>query len=411
MMLSGGCRRSAEDGRSLYVIELLLNCCLAADGLVGKEEASMSISYHEGKFPPKNLDWETIAPHLAIATLELARYDSFLGIIPDPSILLSPMLVAEAATSSRIEGTRATMSDVLAYEAGVSSQDPEKRNDIQEVINYREAVGIAEAMMADLPLTGRVLRAAHERLLHGVRGHLKSPGRYRTDQNWIGTTYDIDDARYIPPKPEVVEDAMRHWEAYVNDSSVTTLVRAAVAHAEFESVHPFKDGNGRIGRIVIPLMLQMDGVISKPCFYLSEFFAHRNTEYQDKLLEVSKSDAWTEWCVFFLDAIATQAKVNHRKANEIFNLYNRTVEFILRVVRAESATLVAPHLFSRAIFPSTLFTREAGLSSSTAKRLVKALKESGILVEMLPHSGSSPAVLAFPELLEIVDGVKISVDH
>ena len=369
----------------------------------------MTVRYHEGKFPPDNLDWGRIAPHLARASSEVARYDSFLGVIPDRDLLLSPMLTAEAANSSRIEGTRATMSDVLAYEAGITLIDPEKRNDIQEVLNYRNAIHVAERMLQELPLTGRFLRSAHEVLLQGVRGEMKSPGRYRTDKVWIGPNSDITNARYIPPDANNVPDAMARWECYVNDDDVIPLIKAAVAHAEFESIHPFADGNGRIGRIAIPLMLEMDEVISGPCFYLSEFFEHKNTEYQDRLLAVSESNEWTEWCIFFLDAVATQAKENNRKANGVYELYKRVTEYLANTVRSDSAVKIAPHLFSMPIFPTTIFTNYAGLTPTTAKRVINALKQEQIVIEIEPHRGSKPAVLAFPELLEIVENVSLLV--
>ena len=371
----------------------------------------MTVFYHEGRFPPRQLDWERIAPHLATAMGELSRYDSSLSIIPDQDILLSPLLTAEAANSSRIEGTRATMSDVLAYEAGMVDVDPEKRDDIQEVINYRNAVRVAEEMLKDLPLSGRVLKSAHEVLLKGVRGEMKSPGTYRFDQVFIGPTNNIADAYYMPPNASDVPDAMARWERYVNDDGQIPLIKAAVAHVEFEAVHPFNDGNGRMGRIVIPLMLELDGVISSPCFYLREFFEHRNTEYQDKLLAVSESDAWTDWCVFFLDAVATQAKENGKKASGIYSLYKETLDFIMSEVRSDNAARITPHLFKMAIFPSSIFTRDAGLSEGTARRLIKALKSSDRIIELVPHRGSNPTVFAFPELLRIVEGVSIGVRH
>lgn len=316
--------------------------------------------------------------------------------------------MAEATNSSRIEGTRATMSDVLAYEAGMVNVDPEKRNDIQEVINYRNAVHVAENMLAEFPLTGRVLRAAHEVLLQGVRGELKSPGMYRIDQVFIGPSNDITEDHYVPPKATQVPDAMARWERYVNDDAQIPLIKTAIAHAELEAIHPFSDGNGRVGRMIIPLMLAMDEVITTPCFYLSEFFEHRNTEYQDMLLLVSKKDAWAEWCIFFLDAVTNQAKENGIKASGIFKLYEDTLDFIMSVVRSDNAARVAPHLFRMAIFPSNIFTRDAGLSESTSRRLIKALKNDERIVEVVPHKGSSPAVFAFPELLRLVEGVDIS---
>jgi Fic family protein len=367
----------------------------------------MAVTYHEGMFPPQSLDWERIAPYLANAMAELARYDSFLGLMPYKDILLSPMLTAEATHSSRMEGTRATVSDVLAYEAGVTHVSVEKQNDIQEIINYRSAVHTAEELMTNLPLTGRVLCAAHSVLLKGVRGELKSPGRYRCDQVWIGPNNNIADARYIPPHADAVPSAMARWERFVNDDQATPLVTIAIAHAEFEAVHPFMDGNGRMGRIAIPLMLNMYGIISSPCFYLSDFFEHRNTEYQDRLLAVSETDSWTDWCVFFLDAVYVQARENNAKANGIYSLYNEILSFLLDTVRSDNAHKVVPYLFGKPLFPSTIFTKEAGLSSGTAKRLISALKDSGRIVEVQPHRGNMPAVFAIPELLRIVEGVDI----
>ena len=272
----------------------------------------MSVMYHEGKFPPAQLDWEKLAAPLEKASTAVSRYDSFLGIIPDSSIMLSPMLVQEAVASSRMEGTHATVGDVLAYEAG-SEFDSSKSDDVLEVVNYRLALNQSVEMLNELPLSGRVLKSAHKTLLHNVRGSFKSPGRYRNDQNWIGRSNKIEEARYIPIPPDKLENAMAQWEKFVNSDSMPSLIKVSIAHAEFESIHPFRDGNGRIGRMLVPLMLYIDGLISHPCLYLSEFFEHRNSEYQDRLLAVSSDDRWTDWCIFFLSAIETQAKENESR--------------------------------------------------------------------------------------------------
>lgn len=363
----------------------------------------MPVRYHEGKFPPKNLDWERLVQHIERATLALAKYDSFLEIIPDASIMLSPMLVQEAVTSSRIEGTHATVSDVLVFEAG-GPVDEMDSDDVLEVANYRRALILAEEMLKDIPLSGRVLRAAHSVLLENVRGSLKSPGRFRTDQNWIGSSNDIREARYVPISAAKLPDAIARWETYVNSTDVPSLVKLAVAHAEFESIHPFCDGNGRIGRMLVPLMLYSDGVISSPCLYLSEFFEHRNSEYQDRLLAVSSDEAWTEWCVFFLRAIETQAAENLPKARRIYALYERTLLDVSRRTKSEKAQDAVSCLFRSAIFPANVFVREAELSLTSSKRLISSLKSDGVIVEVAPHRGSSPAILAFPELLGITDG-------
>lgn len=366
----------------------------------------MPVRYHEGKFPPKTIDWQRIAKPMERATMALARYDSFLGIIPDSSIMLSPMLVQEAVTSSRIEGTHATVSDVFLYEAG-GSIDEQKSDDVLEVVNYRVALEMAEEMLKTVPLSGRLLRAAHEVLLHNVRGSLKSPGRFRTDQNWIGISNDISEARYIPIPAERLPDAMARWEEFVNSSDVPSLVKVAVAHAEFESIHPFCDGNGRVGRMIVPLMLYSDGVINSPCLYLSEFFEHRNNDYQDRLLAVSRDDDWTGWCEFFLGAIETQAAENLAKAKNIFDLYQETLKIVSRRCKAEESDAAVACMFRSAVFRSNVFVKSAGMSESSAKRLVGFLKTEKIVVEIDPHRGSRPALLAFPKLLEITEGLKL----
>lgn len=369
----------------------------------------MTVRYHEGKFPPRNLDWERLAAPLAKASDALARYDSFLSIIPDSGILVSPMMVQEAVTSSKIEGTRATASDVLMYEAaGGSSMDPSKRDDVREVVNYRIAVRTAQRMLADMPLTGRVLKAAHAELLSGVRGQLKSPGAYRTDQNWIGTTNDIRDARYIPISAAKLPEAMAAWERFVNTSGLPSLVKISIAHAEFESIHPFLDGNGRIGRMMVPLMLCSDGIISYPCFYLSEFFEHRNDEYQDRLLAVSEDDDWTGWCEFFLRAIETQARENTTKAHLIFELRESVRRELSERSKSSSADKVTDSLFDAAIFPATRVTHIDGVAPKTGRRLLGVLREMGVVVEAVPRSGRSPAVYVFPRLLEITEGTALA---
>lgn len=374
----------------------------------GERVSSTPVKYHDGMFPPKNLDWERLAMPIERATNALARYDSFLGIIPDSSILVSPMLVQEAVTSSRIEGTHATVSDVLVYEAGGGDFTPSQSDDVLEVVNYRYALSVAEEMMKKLPLSGRVLKEAHFHLLQNVRGKSKSPGKYRTDQNWIGKSDYIEEARYIPVGADKLDSAMADWERYVNDDGIPALVKVSVAHAEFESIHPFRDGNGRIGRMIVPLMLSSNGVITHPCFYLSEFFEHRNDEYQDRLLAVSSDNEWTEWCIFFLNAIETQAVENDAKAKQIYGLYKEVLLEAMSSTKSGGVEEAVNCLFRSAIFSANTFTKRAGMNETASRRLIATLKKSGRIVEIQPHRGRTPALLAFPELLEITEGIKIT---
>ena len=201
---------------------------------------------------------------------------------------------------------------------------------------------------------------------------------------------------------------MAQWEQFVNLSEMPPLVKTSIAHAEFESIHPFLDGNGRIGRMIIPLMLYADGVMSHPCFYLSEFFEHRNDEYQDRLLAVSRDDDWTGWCVFFLNAMDQQARENNDKARRIYSLYERTRDELSERSGSPSAGRVVRELFRAAIFRSTDLTKTEGVNPKTARRLLNALKEMGTVRELEAASGSRPAIYMFPELIEITEGIEFS---
>lgn len=366
----------------------------------------MSVHYHSGAFPPLDLNWQKLIKPIADASDAIGRYDSYLGIIPNPQLLLSPMLVNEAVTSSRIEGTHTTVHEVLAFDAGKTDVTDAQKADIQEVNNYRLALNSSLRMLETLPISGRVLRSAHEILLDGVRGQFKSPGKYRVEQNWIGRSNKIEEARYVPISPDELEDAMAKWEKYVNESEDHPLIKIAVAHAEFEAIHPFNDGNGRIGRIVIPLMLCAEGVMSLSCFYMSEFFEHRNNEYQDRLLAVSSDGDWTGWCSFFLEAVAAQARENLGKAKRINLLYRDVRMGLVEESHSAFAEKAADALFSRPIFSARDFASEEGVKPKTARRLLGTLEEMGVVEELSPHSGQRSAIFYFPALLAITEDLQ-----
>ena len=216
----------------------------------------LSIKYHYGKFPPKKIDWSRLVPLIGPANAALARYDGTLAAIPNASILLSPLTTQEAVLSSKIEGTQATMGEVLEYEAEKNSKgfSHEREADINEVLNYRKAMWHAIDMLKDLPLCQRVIKEAHQILLSGVRGHGKAPGEYRKTSNWIGPPgCSIDEAKFVPISADKLPDAMSQWEKYIHDDYTDRLVQLAFIHAEFEALHPFLDGNGRLGRMCVPL--------------------------------------------------------------------------------------------------------------------------------------------------------------
>src|SRR3546814_350268 len=269
------------------------------------------VIYHQGRFPPVELDWTRLLPLIGPANAAVARYEDVLHGVPNPDVLLSPLTAQEAVLSSRIEGTQATLGEVLEFEAQGEFFDEStpKKADIREVLNYRAALREGSRLLEELPLSQRLIKRAHEVLMEGVRGRGKSPGEYRRIPNWIGPEgCTIERARFVPCAADRLPQAMDVWERYLHDPAPDLLVQLAIAHAEFEAIHPFLDGNGRLGRLLVPLFLRSKGLLSRSNFYLSDYLESHRDEYYDGLLVVSRAGDWTGWCVFFLTAVIAQAR-------------------------------------------------------------------------------------------------------
>ncbi|MFK5947756.1 MAG: Fic/DOC family N-terminal domain-containing protein, partial [Methylococcales bacterium] len=225
------------------------------------------IPYIPNTLPIENLDFKQLFGLATMANAQLARYDGLLQGIPNPAVMLSPLTNQEAVLSSKIEGTQATVDEVLEHEAGLI-KDGEKYKDIQEISNYRSALFQASEHIQTYPINLALVREIHKILLSSVRGQNKTPGDFRVDQNWIGKDGClIEDASFVPPEPIQMQNSLDDWQTYLGGSDIDTLLQAAVMHAQFELIHPFKDGNGRIGRILIPLFLFQKKVLSQPMFY------------------------------------------------------------------------------------------------------------------------------------------------
>jgi Fic family protein len=366
------------------------------------------VLYHEGRFPPGNLDWPALIPLLGPAAAAIARYDGMLAAIPNPSVLLSPLTTQEAVLSSRIEGTQATMGEVLEFEAGQKAASPERRDDIREVLNYRAAMREAERLLAELPFSQRVIREAHGVLLSGVRGQHRSPGEYRKIPNWIGPPgCTIDDAHFVPISADRLPDAMSAWERYAHEEARDRLVQLAVLHAEFEALHPFLDGNGRLGRMLVPLFLWQTGLIRRPTFYISAYFdAHRDAYYAG-LLAVSRDGGWTGWSRFFLEAVKAQAEDNLAKVQAILGLYEEMKRRVPEMTRSQYAIRALDWIFERPIFKSSDFVASAGIPVPTARRFLGVLRKGGLLLPLAPGRGRRATVLAFPALLGIAEGREV----
>jgi len=365
------------------------------------------VLYHEGRFPPEALDWPRLLPLIGPANAAIARYEGVLQGVPNPDVLLAPMTSQEAVLSSRIEGTQATLGEVFEFEAegDLFDESTPKKADIKEVLNYRSALREASRLLDEVPLSQRLVKRTHEVLMAGVRGRNKAPGEYRRVPNWIGSEgCTIENARFVPCRADRLPAAMDAWERYLHAEAPDRLVQLAVVHAEFEAIHPFLDGNGRLGRLLVPLFLKSTGLLARPNFYISEFLEARRDEYYDRLLAISRDGDWTGWCAFFLQAVIAQAQVNQAKAQAILALYQRRKDWIAEVTRSQYAVRALDWMFSRPVFRTSDFVAAVDIPKPTAQRILRVVREGGLLVELRPGSGRRAAVLAFGELVNIAEG-------
>lgn len=367
----------------------------------------MAIHYHYDAFPPKNLQWEKIIPLVGPASAAIARYDGILKALPNANLLLSPLTTQEAVLSSRIEGTQATMGEVLEYEAAgdIGQFDESLKADIKEVLNYRRAMHEATYLLDKFPLSQRVIKALHGILLSGVRGQNKSPGEYRKTSNWIGPAgCAIEDAYFVPISADKLIAGMDAWEKFIHADFLDILVQLALLHVEFEALHPFLDGNGRIGRMFIPLFLWQKGLISQPTFYVSAGFEKDRNSYYANLRSVSQKNLWTEWCVFFLDVLRTQAEENTEKATGILKLYDDMKGLVPQTINSQYTIQTVEWIFNVPIFMGSDFINKSSIPPATARRILPLLVEGGVLRIMRQARGRRSALYAFPELLNLAEG-------
>ncbi len=369
------------------------------------------VQYHLGQFPPETLDWPRLIPLIGPANAGLARYDGLLSAIPNADVLLSPLTTQEAVLSSKIEGIHVTIGEVLEFKVGFESAalTQPKRDDAEEVLNYRKARQACVAEMEHRPLSQHLLRAAHSMLMQGVRGRDKSPGSYRTNQNWIGPKgCTIEEASFIPVSPEQLQHGMDVWEIYLkNTSEPDSLVQLAILHVEFEALHPFNDGNGRLGRMLIPLYLFQRKLLASPNFYMSGYLETNREEYQERLRTVSGDGDWTQWCEFFLQAICHQAAENEYKARAILALYDRVKKQVADLVHSQHSMRAVDSIFQEPVFSAPAFIQSSEIPKPSANRILSLLRENKLLFTLREGKGRRPGVYAFLELLGIAEGKKV----
>jgi len=315
------------------------------------------------------------------ATRALGELNAFSLIVPDVDLFIQMHVVKEAQSSSKIEGTQTGIDEILLPEEKIL---PEKRDDWREVQNYISAINEAVAELPNLPLSNRLLRQTHATLMQGVRGAHKQPGEYRSSQNWIGGS-SLADAAFIPPHHDNVPDLMGDLEAFWHNQGIAVphLIRVAISHYQFETIHPFLDGNGRIGRLLIPLYLISHGVLNKPSLYLSDFFERNRASYYDALMRVRTSNDLGHWLRFFLSGVAQTAAKSRDMFQQILALRHRAEQAVLGLgKRAALAQQALAHLYRQPIVDAQDLKKALGISAPTVNYLINSLIQKGILEEM-----------------------------
>ena len=332
-----------------------------------------------------NHDWTWEDPQINVlleaANRALGELNAFSLIVPDIDLFIEMYVVKEAQTSSRIEGTNTGIDEAVLPEEQVK---PENRDDWREVRNYIDAVNYAIAELRTLPLSNRLLRQTHAILLRGARGEHKQPGEIRISQNWIGGS-SLTDAAFIPPHHEGVLEQLGDLEAFWHNQSIAVphLIRIAISHYQFETIHPFLDGNGRIGRLLVPLYLVSHGVLAKPSLYLSDFFERNRGSYYDALTRVRLSGDLVHWVRFFLQGVAETSAKGRDTFGKILTLRTDVEQRILTLgKRVPNARAALNLLYRRPVVAAANLESELGVSGPTAQALVKDLIRLGIVTEI-----------------------------
>jgi Fic family protein len=302
--------------------------------------------------PRDGLDWAELVPLIARANRAIARYDGIVQGLVNPTVLLSPLAAREAVLSSMIEGTRTTLEELLEFEADPRDDSGPRYDDVREVMNYRLAMSAAVEELGRRPLSLNLLLRIHSILMDSVRGRDKRRGEFRKEQNWIGpANTPLEMAIYVPPPHDVLAELLDNFERYLHAEERDRLVQAALIHGQFELIHPFLDGNGRAGRILIPLFLFAVDVISVPAFYMSAYLESHRDEYYERLRRLSREDDVQGWVGFFLMAVIAQAEEDSAKARRILALYDRMKEHVAKLTRSQFAMRALDVLFDHPISP------------------------------------------------------------
>ena len=328
-----------------------------------------------------NIDDMELLSLLSKADRHLGRLDMYSEYIPDIDLFISMHVVKEATQSSKIEGTRTNIEEALLDKEDVSD---EKRNDWEEVQNYIAALNQAVESLNNLPFSSRLIRETHKALLAGVRGEYKQPGKFRISQNWIGGA-SINDAKFVPPVFSSVNELMSDLEKFAHNEEIfiPDLIRIALIHYQFETIHPFLDGNGRVGRLLITLYLVEKGILKRPVLYLSDFFERNRTLYYDNLMAVREKNDINQWLKFFLVGVIETAKIGIETFDKIMKLKG-DIESGLQNLgsRSVSALKIMNYLYGKPLIGASKVIEITGLSAPTAYKLIAEMEQLNILKEV-----------------------------
>ncbi len=352
---------------------------------VYREQAAGFRAFVPAPFPPADLNIDdNMIVELSRADRALARLDGAASVLPDVDLFVTMYVFQEAALSSQIEGTQATLVDALEAEAE-PSHAVEERDDVQEIINYVEAMRFGINRLADLPVSKRLIEEIHATLMEDARGGdaVRTPGEIRTSQNWWGGTSPAN-ARYVPPPVDEMRRALSEWERAVNrdDWTLPPLLRIGVLHAQFETIHPFLDGNGRVGRLLITFLLIAEEILSKPLLYLSIFFKQHRDEYNSRLQAVRDEGDWEGWLRFFVEGVHTVAESASASVRGILEVRERDRATLGNLGgRSGNALLLHEALFSNPVVNSKRAQELLDVTQPTADGLLATMEELGILTE------------------------------
>jgi len=349
--------------------------------------------------PPK-LEWDdSFVSLISKADIALGTLSGLGESLPNPHLLIYPFVRREAVLSSRIEGTQSSISDLLLFEA----TRVEKQRDVREVQNYVRAIEYGLRRLDELPLSLRLIRELHAILMEGVRGEQATPGEFRQSQNWIGALgCSLSEATFVPPPVPEMRDALAQLERFLHtDTNLPPLVQLALVHCQFEAIHPFRDGNGRIGRLLITLFLCERKSLSQPLLYLSAFFEQHRQEYYDLLLEVSQKGTWRRWVEFFLRAVVNQANDAVLRSRLLLNLQQAYRQVSLSKQMSPTAGRLVELIFTRPVLSARTVEELLEVTFPAAQKAIGLLEEEGILIEIT--GGKRNKAYAAKEILGVLE--------